>query len=58
MLCFYGKPADVFEWIAGNESLNKFYKTDTVFCNEDYEPYATERDNLVSGMLAVKENRL
>lgn len=54
ILCFYGKPADVFEWIAGNESLNKFYKTNTVFCNEDYEPYATERDNLVSGVLAKK----
>lgn len=54
LLCFYGKPADAFEWIAGNETLNKFYKTDTVFCNEDYEPYATERDNLVSGLLAKK----
>ena len=54
ILCFYGKPADVFEWIAGNEILNKSYKTDTVFCNEDYEPYATERDNLVSGVLAKK----
>ncbi len=54
LLCFYGKPEDAFEWIAGNEILNKFYKTDTVFCNEDYEPYATERDNLVSSVLAKK----
>ena len=54
LLCFYGKPEDVFEWIAGNEILNKFYKTATVFCNEDYEPYATERDNLVSSVLAKK----
>jgi deoxyribodipyrimidine photo-lyase len=54
LLCFYGKPQDALEWIASDKAINNFYRIDTVFCNEDYEPYATERDNMVSSMLAKK----
>ena len=38
---FYGKPSEVFN------SLCEIYQINKVFANEDYEPYAIERDRVV-----------
>lgn len=43
---FYGHPKEVFE------SLLKKYKVVGVFANEDYEPYARERDESIGQLLA------
>ncbi|MEO6917306.1 MAG: deoxyribodipyrimidine photo-lyase [Chitinophagaceae bacterium] len=42
---FYSTPEEVFQKISGE------YKIDTVFANEDYEPYARERDAAVAESL-------
>lgn len=42
---FYGKPVDVFS------EITKKYKIQSVFCNEDYEPYAITRDKSVKYLL-------
>ena len=43
--CFYGKPQEVFTTLIEN------YRIGTVFTNEDYEPYARERDAEVESLL-------
>ena len=45
---YYGKPLDVFS------SLTEKYSVRTIFVNEDYEPYARERDTAVEKMLLAK----
>lgn len=42
---FYGNPSDIFSHLIAN------YKIGSVFTNHDYEPYAKERDNIVSELL-------
>ena len=42
---YYGKPVDVFS------SLFEIHRILTVFANEDYEPYARERDEMVEAWL-------
>lgn len=44
---FYGSPATVFE------ELRKTYKITAVYCNEDYEPEAIDRDNQIAEMLSA-----
>jgi deoxyribodipyrimidine photo-lyase len=44
----HATPEEAFEGITG------CYDIHTVFTNEDYEPYATERDNLISKLLKKK----
>jgi deoxyribodipyrimidine photo-lyase len=46
MLVQRGRPVDVFR------TLMEKYTIGSVFANEDYEPYATRRDNEVAGFLA------
>lgn len=46
----YGKPSDVFRKLVSDNNLA------AVYANEDYEPYATDRDNQVSKLLL--ENRV
>jgi deoxyribodipyrimidine photo-lyase len=41
---FHGKPPEVFR------ALLRELKPRTVYCNEDYEPYARERDAAVQGL--------
>lgn len=41
----YGFPEDIFS------QLLKGYKIDKVFTNQDYEPYATDRDKSIAGLL-------
>ncbi len=48
---FYGKPLEIFE------NLTQKYTIETVFCNEDYEPYAIKRDQEVATFLASKNIR-
>lgn len=43
--CFFSKPIDVFK------QLIKTYNIETVYTNHDYEPYATQRDQLIKGFL-------
>lgn len=45
---FYDKPVDVFSEICEKFSIK------SVFCNEDYEPYATERDKNIKYLLGEK----
>lgn len=45
LLVKIGKPIEVFQ-----ELINE-YKIDTVFTNEDYEPYAKERENKIKDIL-------
>ena len=45
---FYGKPAEVFS------VLEDKYRIGQVFTNEDYEPYALERDAEVENLLKTK----
>jgi deoxyribodipyrimidine photo-lyase len=45
---FYGKPPDVLS------SLTEKYSVRKIFVNEDYEPYARERDTKVEEMLLTK----
>lgn len=60
ILCFYGRPADVFEWfIKGGwkgikvdrqedrQEDNNLNRPAALFYNEDYEPAAVKRDNEV-----------
>ncbi len=44
MLAFYGRPLEVFA------QLLTTYEVAAVFTNEDYEPYATERDTAVAAL--------
>ena len=44
----YGDPPSVFK------RLFKEYNIDSLFCNEDYEPYALERDKKVSDICLAK----
>ena len=44
----YGTPMEVFS------SLIQYYNVQQVFTNEDYEPYARERDALMAGLLKQK----
>lgn len=41
----YGFPEDIFS------QLLKGYKIDKIFTNQDYEPYATDRDKSIAGLL-------
>ncbi|WP_018674601.1 cryptochrome/photolyase family protein [Riemerella columbina] len=45
---FYGKPLEIFK------ELTSQYKIASVFCNEDYEPYAIRRDTEVKDFLESK----
>lgn len=47
VLHFYAKPADAFRWLVehGKEELG--IEIQSLYCNEDYEPYAIQRDNQV-----------
>ncbi|NND06694.1 MAG: deoxyribodipyrimidine photo-lyase [Saprospiraceae bacterium] len=45
MLIMYGKPIDVWK------ELSDTYDIDAVYTNRDYEPYAKERDRVVSDLL-------
>lgn len=49
---YYGEPSKI--WL----NLIKDYEVDTVYANRDYEPYAKERDNEVSAILAKKNIEL
>ena len=44
----YGKPLDVLN------ALLKDYAVHAVYTNQDYEPYARERDDAISGLLQAK----
>ncbi|GAB4379749.1 MAG: deoxyribodipyrimidine photo-lyase [Salibacteraceae bacterium] len=46
---FHGKPTEVFE------SLTNKHRVQAVYCNHDYEPYATERDGVVEACLKAKD---
>lgn len=48
MLVKYGTPVEIFT------GLLKEYKVDTVFTNQDYEPYAIERDEAIKNLLTEK----
>ncbi|WP_088323578.1 cryptochrome/photolyase family protein [Polaribacter tangerinus] len=43
---YFGSPANIFEKLLND------YSIDTVFTNHDYEPYATERDQKITNLLA------
>lgn len=45
---YHGKPLDIFK------NLIEKFKIENVFTNRDYEPYATERDTIVSEFLNSK----
>jgi deoxyribodipyrimidine photo-lyase len=45
---FYGEPQEIFS------SLCDRYETGEVFTNEDYEPYARERDEKIKALLNLK----
>ncbi|GGP01072.1 deoxyribodipyrimidine photo-lyase [Cloacibacterium rupense] len=45
---FFGKPIEIYE------NLSQQYDIESVFCNEDYEPYAIKRDQEVKDFLASK----
>ena len=45
---FYGKPTEIFSLLAER------YQIDKVYTNEDYEPYALERDAEVESLLKQK----
>lgn len=48
ILCAYGKPEDVFV------QLCKTYDIGAVYSNEDYEPYAVDRDSTIKELLRKK----
>jgi deoxyribodipyrimidine photo-lyase len=52
ILCSFGKPAEVFGFLAAN------YNIAGVYSNEDYEPYSIDRDNSVEGVLALNGIKL
>lgn len=45
---FFGKPIEIYE------NLSQQYDIESVFCNEDYEPYAIKRDQEIKDFLATK----
>lgn len=45
---FYGKPLEIYQ------KLTEKYNIESVFCNEDYEPYAIKRDQEIKDFLASK----
>lgn len=44
--CYYGKPLHIFK------QLTETYTIETVYANDDYEPYATKRDQEIRDFLA------
>ncbi|QDA58673.1 cryptochrome/photolyase family protein [Hymenobacter jejuensis] len=48
MLALYGKPAEVITRLIAE------YEVAAVYTNEDYEPYATERDTAIAELLAQR----
>jgi len=48
LLIKYGKPADIFD------ELSQKYKIAAVYTNQDYEPYARERDSAIGALLNKK----
>ncbi|MCC2545287.1 DNA photolyase family protein [Hymenobacter sp. BT175] len=47
-LAYYGRPLEVFEQLLSD------YDVAAVYTNEDYEPYATERDSQVARLLQAR----
>ena len=45
---FKGKPLEIYK------KLTEKYEIETVYCNEDYEPYAIKRDQEIADFLASK----
>lgn len=45
---FYGKPLEIYQ------KLTEKYNIESVFCNEDYEPYAIKRDQEIADFLNKK----
>jgi deoxyribodipyrimidine photo-lyase len=45
---FYDEPISVWQTLASHHEI------DTVFCNDDYEPYARNRDGSIANLLAAK----
>lgn len=45
---FYGKPLEIYQ------KLTEKYNIESVFCNEDYEPYAIKRDQEITDFLNQK----
>ena len=45
---YYGDPVEVFNSLANN------YSIDVVYANQDYEPYALERDAAIKKLLDIK----
>ena len=45
---FYGKPLEIYQ------KLSEKYNIESVFCNEDYEPYAIKRDQEIADFLNKK----
>jgi deoxyribodipyrimidine photo-lyase len=45
---FKGKPLEIYKKLTEN------YEIETVYCNEDYEPYAIKRDQEIADFLASK----
>ncbi|GAB1360696.1 hypothetical protein MASR1M31_25200 [Porphyromonadaceae bacterium] len=48
MQIYYGLPVEVFEQLIATYSIK------AVYCNEDYEPYAIDRDQEVSRLLETR----
>ncbi|MDP4211982.1 MAG: deoxyribodipyrimidine photo-lyase [Bacteroidota bacterium] len=48
ILIRYGTPTEIFS------QLSEHYDIRAVLCNEDYEPYARERDRVISDMMQAK----
>lgn len=46
---FKGKPLEIYKKLTEN------YEIETVYCNEDYEPYAIKRDQEIADFLASKD---
>ena len=45
---FYGRPLEIYQ------KLTEKYNIESVFCNEDYEPYAIKRDQEIADFLNKK----
>lgn len=61
LLCLHGRPAEVFEFLINRIESGKGLitekldlKIENVFCGDDYEPYALERDKEVLALLEAK----
>ncbi len=49
LLIYKGTPVDAFKYLSENFSFQ------SVYCNEDYEPYAIKRDNEIAKMLYAQK---